>query len=418
MDAIRTSAFSLAALVTTMTVAQADCITDLPLVDGQTVICDGTTVVEGTDATETRAIVTPQSDLTFNIEAGASWETGTASQAIRFIRNGANTVNNAGTVTGQREAFQARSNLTVNNSGTIDMLRTSIDGRGDNIVVDNAAGGLIQSLERNAINGRDGFVLTNAGTIRSGEDGIEVDAGARIENSGLIENFVEGTRAGSAVKVEDGTILNTGTIRSETEYGVSLTGGTSASYIENRGLIEGSFGIFGGDGQTKHIVNYGDIVSTARFAVRTGGGADLLELRGGRIFGDIDLHNGDDVLRGIDVSQWLPDQDMTIRGGRGLDTLVLEDWSYGDFYANTTLSQLDDDEFAMNFGGEFSLIVDSFETVTLRDQDFTFNDLMIAPIPLPASAWMLLLGCFGLCAFGHWGRRGARRARQLVKVDR
>ncbi|MGY2046542.1 Ig-like domain-containing protein [Methylobacterium sp. JK268] len=261
------------------------------------------------------------------------------------IRPGANaTVENAGTITGAAAAgstgndgidFQDTGYGTVHNltGGTLTGARHGITGKLP-ITLVNEAGASITGQLGSGLNldtaPDSTAILTNAGTITgtaggtSDGDGIDVDGGVTLDNSGLIEAL--GTWSGGlseAVTVGGGTIRNRagGVIRSVqraiTVDDSNLGNAPQATAITNEGLIEGKNGeaIVITDLYSDTLTNAG----TIRGSVALGGGDDVFTAKAGSsLTGAVTLGDGADTATleaGATVTG-------AIDGGAGADTLI------------------------------------------------------------------------------------------------
>lgn len=230
------------------------------------------------------------------------------SDGIDFQSQTGGVVNNyaGGTIVGARHGITGKNAITVTNAGTIQGTLGSginMDTTSGTTLVTNSAGGLIVG---NA--GSYSYVDSNGATqtVSVDGDGIDVDYLVNIQNYGAIEAF--GTSTGSlseaitvgggeidnyaggliysvqrAITVDDSnlgnafgatTIYNEGTITGADGEAISITD-TFADTITNKGVINGSVALGGGDDV------YNDYAGSTLTGTLDGGtGTDTLNLLG------------------------------------------------------------------------------------------------------------------------------------------
>jgi len=198
---------------------------------------------------------------------------------------------------------------------------------GKNALLDVTAGG--QAFGIYLSNGGE---VTNEGTIRANTTGgtaFPESEGAyaiafgfggivdlTLDNSGLIEaTGVNSSQDVAAIMVRAEVpfdILNTGTIRGPKaidQYVSGNPGPFEAGHIENRGQIDGTITLAGGDDT---IINTGMI----KGQVKLGGGDDLLDAADGRVTGLVYGEDGNDTFHASRYNDLFD-------GGERVDTVVL-----------------------------------------------------------------------------------------------
>ncbi|RST85743.1 hypothetical protein EJC49_14495 [Aquibium carbonis] len=162
---------------------------------------------------------------------------------------------NSGTITGNvRDGINVEGGARIENSGTITGVDDGVQVEGNSTIV-NGTDGTITGGDH-GISGTTNVTVINSGTITGNvRDGINVESGARIENSGTITGIDDG------VQVEaNSTIINTATGVISAD-GEAINANADNVTIENYGIIEG-----GDDGinaaRNAMITNYGRITST------------------------------------------------------------------------------------------------------------------------------------------------------------
>lgn len=195
------------------------------------------------------------------------------------------TVINHGTLRGGEEVVEAREDFTLENRGTI------------------------------AINGLDWDAATRTWTNNGAtddEDGVQFASG-RADNYGVILGTDDGIDIDEGVihNHATGVIVSTGTENDPLEGGSGIdvdeefeptVGADRASgplTIINEGYIEGvqAIGTDPSHASAITIENSGTLRGRSGTAIALGGGDNVLELSGGRIFGTVDLGGGTNTLR-------------------------------------------------------------------------------------------------------------------------
>ena len=307
------------------------------------------------------------------------------------------TVVNTGAITAGDKAVRAGdgSNASLTNAGTIEAGDEGFEA-GDDASVDNREGGVIRAVE----------------------DAVQVGVGAFIDNDGLIESTGPG---GDSIDIDDGTILNAGTIRAADGAGIDFDGeGFAGQFVgeatvDNAGTIEGLIGVqveTGGEDPAntaaQSVFNEGVIRGTSGVAIDLGDGADLVVTVVGDslIDGDTLLGAGDDALL------------------FHLDPGAVGSSAFGLFDAGEGTDEVRFNRFtadalsAVAVPGGFAVTVrdgaSGLDATLLGFERFAFDDVTVgaremadaavAPIPLPAG-WALLAG--GLAALRLARRRRA-----------
>jgi Ca2+-binding RTX toxin-like protein len=213
--------------------------------------------------------------------------------------------------------------LVVGRTGTIDNVSETIDLTAAVDVFESGVSAVTRVSNAGQINGNVAglymFVqetsstirLLNSGTITGEVAGVLVQGVGRtvISNSGTIEGFVSGVASRTSIFQSDtpASITNTGTIRGA-DAAILLTGGDDR--IINRGLLDGAVST---GGNADNIDNRGGRIEGA---VSMGDGSDLFDNRGGAVFESfIDLGAGDDIFRpGAEAEN--------VEGGEGTDDRI------------------------------------------------------------------------------------------------
>jgi hypothetical protein len=214
------------------------------------------------------------------IDLGTVEATGGASRGIVFAAGGLVSVASAGLVSGFRQAVLAEAAATVLNAGVIESTSTgAFSGvllEAGGVVYNSGTASRIEGYSGVSISGAAGTV-TNAGTIEAiaaGGDGVALEKGGSIGNSGL----VAGGAVGVYVSHGAGTVTNGGTIEAigtTGGIGIQLASGGSVSNDNSAALIEGAINGIYVDGAAGAVTNAGTIAAIGSFA------NDGIQLRGG-----------------------------------------------------------------------------------------------------------------------------------------
>ena len=405
------SALSLfAASLALATEARADCAsTDFGLV-----VCTGDDADGLADATE---------GLVVEVRPGAS--VGSPDDAIALGEDA--TVFNQGAISGGDGGVVGGAGLTVENAGSIEAADKAIDADGeDGLSVVNtgtiAAGdkairagdgagasldneGVVEAGDEGFEAGDDAVVINRAGaSIVAVDDAVQVGRGAFIDNGGLIESTGP---EGDGIDIDDGTILNSGTIRAAEGAGIDLDGEgpdggpVGEALIDNSGLIEGTTGILvetgeGGVANTasQTVFNEGVVRGTSGVAIDLGDGSDLVvSVLGGEIDGATLLGAGDDALLfHIDPGQTASASFGLFDGGSGFDEV-----QFNNFTTDALSAEAVEDGFLVSLtqaATSLTATLTSFESFIFDDATLSAADLGgagpgPAPIPLPAGLPLL-----------------------------
>lgn len=308
--------------------------------------------------------------------------------------------------------------LTVVNAGSIEAGDKAITaGDGARARLDNT--GTVRAGSEGFEAGDDAVVTNAAGaSIVAGEDAVQVGRGAFIDNDGLIEALAGDE--GDGIDIDDGTILNTGSIVAADGAGIDFDGvgpddgPVGEAAIDNAGLIEGVVGVqveLGSDedpantaGQT--IFNAGVLRGTGGTAIELGAGDDtVVAVLGGLIDGDTLLGEGEDAL----LFHRDPDQVVEgvfglFDGGAGADEVQFNNFDAAGLRGRAVEGGFD--LLLFEGGASLSATLIGFESFAFADATLTAADLAsVAPIPVPASLPLLGAGVAGLVVL----RRRARR---------
>ena len=412
------SALPLAALAAALPIqARADCAPPLA----------GFAICEGADADGFDGEAEPDG-LVLEIRPGASV---TSPGDAVALGEGARVLNQ-GSVEGGDEAITAGAGLTVENDGAIEGADDGIDVDGsDGLTVLNlgviAAGGKAitagdgagATLENEGVveAGSEGFeagddatlINLGGGRIVAGEDAVQLGRGAFVGNDGLIEALAGDE--GDGIDLDDGTILNTGTIRAADGAGIDFDGEgpggepVADALIDNAGLIEGAIGIQVEMGSAEDaanlaaqtVFNEGTIRGTSGVAIDLGAGDDLVvAVLGGEIDGDTLLGEGDDLLLfHRDEQQVVQSMFGLLDGGAGEDQVA-----FNNFDSAGLSGRAVEGGFALTLtqgASSLSATLLGFESFAFDDATLTAEDVAaVAPIPLPAGLPLLAAGLGGL----------------------
>jgi hypothetical protein len=252
-------------------------------------------------------------------------------------------ITNSGTIIGTTDGARGVriNNGTISNSGTI---IGGLDGaRGDSrfghLVLSNEIGGLIRGRTDSGVSAKGTANIVNRGTIAAGtagvagDDGIDVDSDATIDNFGTITavgsqdpptgaNTNEGVTMGGgslhnfagaiilsqqngvyfAISADNdpnqssaGVLNNAGSIIADTGFGVRFFGNATQSFnntLINSGTIQGALTAIRMSSGIDQLTNSGTIVTSAATAIDMGAGDDHVTITDGLVQGDIDGGSG------------------------------------------------------------------------------------------------------------------------------
>ena len=412
------SAVSVAALSMALTpAAHAECAAP---VDGL-VVCTGADADGLADGTEGllvqirpgATVEAPGDAVALGAEARVLNE-GTVSGGDEGIVGGAGlTVENAGSIEAADKAIDAdgEDGLTVVNTGAITAADKAVRaGDGAGASLDNA--GTIEAGDEGFEAGDDASVTNRAGgVIRAVEDAVQVGRGAFLANDGLIESTGP---EGDGIDVDDGTILNAGTIRAAGGAGIDFDGEgpdggpVGEATVDNSGTIEGPTGILVETGSAEDaantaaqsVFNEGTIRGTAGTAIDLGAGDDLVVTVVGDslIDGATLLGEGDDALLfHLDPGAVGSSAFGLFDGGAGEDEV-----RFNRFTADALSATAVPGGFAVSVRDGAS----GLDATLLGFERFAFDDATLsagevadaapAPIPLPAGLPLLAAGLGGL----------------------
>ena len=198
-------------------------------------------------------------------------------------------VTNSGTISGGMAAIDALGGATVINSGNLLAGMAGVATVGTTIVT-NTQGGVIQATTAGASAGVLAMSLTapatvtNAGTISGNLDGVNTNTSATttISNSGMINGT---TRDG--LRVNSATFTNAagGTLTGAT--GILFRAAAGTSSITNSGTITGTGGIAIDASAALGTVTTNQTAGTINGAIKLSANADVLNISGGTIAGNI-----------------------------------------------------------------------------------------------------------------------------------
>jgi outer membrane autotransporter protein len=198
-------------------------------------------------------------------------------------------VTNSGTISGGMAAIDALGGATVINSGNLLAGMAGVATVGTTIVTNNQ-GGVIQATTAGASAGVLAMsptaptTVTNAGTISGNLDGVNTNTSATttISNSGMINAT---TRDG--LRVNSATFTNAagGTLTGAT--GILFRAAAGTSSITNSGTITGTGGIAIDASAALGTVTTNQTAGTINGAIKLSANADVLNISGGTIAGNI-----------------------------------------------------------------------------------------------------------------------------------
>jgi hypothetical protein len=365
------------------------------------------------------------------------------------------------------DAMRVDDIVTIDNFGRIEATETFVAGEtgdegiqgDDDLVIFNATGATIFG-GKTGIAADNDLDLENEGTISSTNEGVEAGDRAFVGNFGLIEGGDDAVQVGEdaeiindgdilstdgdGIDMDSGLVLNSGTIATEGEDGAGIdfdpsfgsdknVGDGFGSEILNFGTIRGGSGILVETGEggarantsTQLVDNFGTIEGTGGVAVNLGAGDDSYFIAPfSKTIGDVLLGSGDDTL------VFVGDGDTFLSGSLfdGGDDFDVVDF-FGYAAADTTILSFEADVLTLSLVGEpfgfeplsvstvlesFEIQLANFELFGFDDGDFILDDTgtaflrnSVAPVPLPAGAWLLL---------GGLGALGALRARRRSRA--
>lgn len=415
-----------------------------------TVTCTGTTTTGYLNAT---------GGLSVTVESGASVSTTGTKDAIR-IRGDNNTVVNNGTIDGTlaadgvstNDGLDAGNGLTLTNNGTILATNKGVDVENKNdLTLTNAAAatihaydkairnkngnsawlwneGLIESDTDEGFETGNGAEITNKGTIRASDDGIQVGEDATILNYGLIESVTRGGDEADpqdGIDIDSGTITNysTGTIRSDDDAAIDYDATldpSKASYITNYGTISGTTGVLVEKGEhidpetgeiplpntaAQIVENWGLIEGRSGFGVDLGAGKDVVNLyAGSQLKGGADLGKDDDSLTIFDALVESVVGDDLLDGGEGVDTISFVALDFSQLLAATFEGGLAFFTFANDPG--YTVRLANWESYGFGKTYYSQAQIeqALAPVPLPAAGLLMIPALGALVALRR--RRG------------
>lgn len=296
------------------------------------------------------------------------------------VRGEDTVITNYGTIEATGEAVEGRDGFMLTNYGRIEVVKSPEE---DDLAEENtAAVGLEDGVQFG-----DGTLMNMEGAVIIGrDDGVDVDSG-KIVNKGLIKSTDTG----------DGAAIDVDEIGEDGEAAPTLE-------IENEGTLEGVIAILYDSASTaeQKITNGGTIRGTGGTAIQfaPGQGASQLTLLGGsQIFGDVNFGNDDDTLTIADLTSDVLIA-STFNGGGGDDTADLTAYLFSETtnFVRTGIDSLTFDLLAGN-GNRLTADFTGFEFFDFGDGSFEFNDIappFTAPIPLPPSLPLMAAGLAGL----------------------
>lgn len=313
------------------------------------------------------------------------------------------TVINTGTITATNKGVDAeeKDGLTIRNSGTIRAQDKAIrNADGKSALLENT--GLIESQADEGFESGDDAVVRNSGTIRASDDGVQVGENAWIENGGLIESVTRGGDEADpqdGIDIDSGTIVNTGTIRSDDDAAIDYDASSTTSYIINSGTISGTTGVLVEKGLTGEapniaaqiVTNGGTIEGRAGLALDLGAGDDMLiNTAAGILIGGADFGAGDDTADLAHAARGFGLFD----GGAGDDELI-----FRVAFADLSVLSLKGGILSLALSGDMVLTATNWETFTFGDGSYSYDQIAaLAPVPVPA-AGLMTLGGMGALAF-------------------
>ena len=330
----------------------------------------------------------------------------TEGRAIQSRHPGTRVINN-GTLRGGEEVVEARQDFSLTNTGIIAIRGLAWDASTPTWTNDNAP------EDEDGVQFANG-TLDNSGVILGTDDGVDLDEGTIINQSGgvIVSTGAAGepSNGGSGIDV-DATFEPT-------------VGGDSPAgplTIENAGYIEGINAIGtdpGGDGEPSSsseltILNSGTLRGRSGIAIQmvpTQGDSSLTLSGDSEIFGDVIFGGGDDLLTVGDVTSG-PLINSVFDGGAGDNTVQFTDLMLGSVTSAIFATEEISLSLATN-NGEISGDFTNFSSWQFGDENplttAEFRDAVptATPIPLPAGLPLLITALGGLA----WLRRRTGRA--------
>lgn len=411
----RTLLTSASLLALTSTASFAVCVPD-PAADFDSVSCIGTitdafesdanfleVIVIGDITTAGDAIKVEGDGNTVNVLLGASVDGG--DEAI--VGGMGLTVINDGDIFATDKAIDADNldDVSVFNTGRIFAGDKGIRiGDGANAILDNI--GIIESSDEGFEAGVNA-TIANLGLISAnGDDAVQIgDDGLILNGFGAI---IESINGGDGIDIDSGVIENDGAILAFEvgEAAIDVDGGTSMGLeVANTGTIQGDIGILAdpANTQSQNIFNEGRIEGTGGVALDLGIGADSYETTfDGQLVGSAFFGAGDDMLI---LSDDLDDPfslGAILDGGADNDTVVFGPNVSSLDIALAVLNGADDVSLTINGPlSTYSMRLVSWELFSFSNGDFTLSELTTTPVPVPAPLAMLGVALLGLGAAGR-----------------
>jgi hypothetical protein len=269
-------------------------------------------------------------------------------------------------------------------------------------IIDNH--GLIEGYETG-----DNAIILNSGTIEAQDDAVQFGQNGKLTNSGTIRSFRNlntDAEQQDGIDLDSGEVINeaTGLIEAEANAGIDFDGSDITSYITNFGQIRGTTGILVDKGEVdplnentaaQIIANHGLIEGSEGLAIDVGAGNDRLDLyTGSTLKGGADFGTGEDELNIVDLLVGPIAGLNVFDGGVGLDIVGFGDLDIGNLFR----ARLDDQvlTLALRSGNTgYSLRLTNWEGYRFGDTVYSRDEVLeVAPVPLPAGAF-LLAGALG-----------------------